>query len=166
VLDRLAPTSEGSAAYRSSQPGATPAALHELVMSDWLMRMPSLRLAEAHHVGGGRAWAYELVWGYGPKGASHGLDALLVFGTMHHGDEVRREATRANAVEEADRLSQRMRTDWLTFATTGDPGWDRYDDRARLTRVYDAEPTTRPYPEESSRRIWHEYRFDTLDLPG
>ena len=57
-----------------------------------------------------------------------------------------------------------MRTDWLNFATTGDPGWAPHDSNARSTRVYDAEPTTQPYPEESSCRDWHKHQFDTVDL--
>jgi para-nitrobenzyl esterase len=57
-----------------------------------------------------------------------------------------------------------MRADWLRFAATGDPGWPRYDRAGRTTRVYDAEPTVQPYPEEASPRIWQGHRFDTLDL--
>lgn len=57
-----------------------------------------------------------------------------------------------------------MRTDWVSFATTGKPGWAPYDPQTRTTRVYNAEPTTQPYPEESSRRIWSAHHFDTLDL--
>ncbi|MGH3834029.1 MAG: carboxylesterase/lipase family protein [Pseudonocardiaceae bacterium] len=82
TLRRLAPAPDGAAAYRAAFPDATPAQLSELVNADWLMRMPSLHLAEAHVTGGGHAWTYELRWGYGPAGASHGLDVLLLFGTI------------------------------------------------------------------------------------
>lgn len=57
-----------------------------------------------------------------------------------------------------------MRTDWLTFATTGDPGWEPYNATTRATRVYDPEPTIQPYPEALSQRIWRGHRFDILDL--
>jgi para-nitrobenzyl esterase len=86
LLDSLAPPPGGSTAYRTAYPAATPAALRELAMSDWLMRMPTLQLADAQRAGGGRAWTYELLWGFGPQGASHGLDKLLVFGTIHGDD--------------------------------------------------------------------------------
>jgi para-nitrobenzyl esterase len=165
VLDRLAPGEHGSAAYRAAHPGATAAELHEMVMADWLMRMPTLHLAEAQVAGGGRAWTYELCWGFGPQGASHSLDVLLVLGTIHHGDELRRTAARPTAAAEAELLAKRMRADWLAFAASGDPGWAPYDPHTRTTCVYDARPSTGPYPEEVSRRIWHEHRFDTLDLP-
>ncbi|HEY1572027.1 MAG TPA: hypothetical protein VGG05_11835 [Pseudonocardiaceae bacterium] len=64
-------------------------------------------------------------------------------------------------MREAQRLSELMRAEWLAFAATGDPGWDRYD--GDTTRVYDAEPAVRPYPEERSRRLWRDWRFGALD---
>lgn len=52
LLDRLAPGPYGASTYRRTYPGATPARLRELVMADWLLRMPSLHLAEAQLAGG------------------------------------------------------------------------------------------------------------------
>jgi para-nitrobenzyl esterase len=126
--------------------------------------MPSLRLADAQHVGGGRAWTYELRWGPGPDGAAHGLDGRLVFGTIDV--DGLRTAFGAAVADEAAHLSEAMRADWLRFAATGDPGWPRYEPSTRSTRVYDAVPTVRPYPEETSRRIWAKHRFGTLDMSG
>ncbi|WP_232660752.1 carboxylesterase/lipase family protein [Pseudonocardia sp. TRM90224] len=160
LIDGLAPG--GSAAYGAAFPEADTATLYGTVMSDWLMRMPSLHLAEAHAAGRGNAWVYELGWWFGPAGASHSLDVLLLLGTLHHGDLLA-AATRPDAAAEADRLGRLMRAEWLSFATTGDPGWARYAD-GRATRVYDADTRTLPYPEEASRRIWAGYRFGTLDL--
>jgi para-nitrobenzyl esterase len=160
TLDKLVPG--GSTAYRAAYPEAGPALLHELVNSDWLMRMPSLQLADAQEAGGGRAWTYELRWGPGPDGASHSLDVLLVFGTIDVA--ALRAAFGADVADEAVHLSEVMRADWLRFAATGDPGWPRYAPAERSTRVYDAEPSVQPYPEERSRRIWQEHPFDTQDL--
>jgi para-nitrobenzyl esterase len=160
TLDKL--LRNGSAAYRAAYPDAGPALLHELANSDWLMRTPSLQLAEAQDAGGGRAWTYELRWGPGPNGASHSLDVLLVFGTIDV--DGLRTAYGPDVADEAVHLSHVMRADWLRFATTGDPGWPRYDPTGRATRVYDAEPSVQPYPEEASRRIWQSHRFDTQDL--
>jgi para-nitrobenzyl esterase len=161
TLDSLIPG--GDAAYRAAYPDAGPARLHELVNSDWLVRMPSLRLADAQLAGGGRAWTYELCWGPGTDGAAHGLDGRLVFGTIDVA--ALRTAFGADVADEAVHLSKVMRADWLRFAATGEPGWPRYEPSVRSTRVYDAAPTVRPYPEEASRRIWAEHRFGTLDLP-
>ncbi|MFF7945021.1 carboxylesterase/lipase family protein [Nocardia gamkensis] len=165
TLDRLAPSPNGSGGYRAAYPEATPGQLYELVNADWLFRMPCLHLANARHTGGGNAWTYELRWSFDrEQGASHSLDFLLVLGTLGADDIRRHPAARPNAAAEAIGVSHRMRADWLSFATTGDPGWAPYDPDFRTTRVYDAEPTTGAYPEERSRRIWDTHLFDTLDL--
>jgi para-nitrobenzyl esterase len=166
TLERLAPSLVRSEAYRAAYPEATPAQLYEIVNSDWLFRMPSVHLADAQHAGGGQVWTYELCWSFNTEqGASHSLDFLLLFGTLSI-DDVRRDLrARPNAVNEVVRVANEIRTDWVRFATTGNPGWAPYDPEARITRVYDAEPTTEPYPEERSRRLWCTHQFDTLDLP-
>ncbi|UAK30924.1 carboxylesterase family protein [Nocardia asteroides] len=167
VLDRLAPASDSLGLYRAAYPDATHGQLYELVNSDWLFRMPSLHLAHAHHAGGGPVWTYELCWSFNSEqGASHSLDFMLVFATLSVDDVRGHPSAHPNAADEVVRVSQQMRSDWVNFATTGDPGWARYDSDTRLTRVYTAESITQPYPEERSRLIWATHRFDTLDLPG
>jgi hypothetical protein len=59
----------------------------------------------------------------------------------------------------------KKRSDWVRFATTGNPGWTPDDPDAQPTRVYTANPTIEPYPEDRSRFIWSNHRFDALDLP-
>jgi para-nitrobenzyl esterase len=85
-----------------------------------------------------------------------------VFGTT----DVHGEVTAAGpaALAEAQQVAQTIRGDHLAFATTGDPGWPRFQRRGRLTRVYDPEPALIPYPEERSRTIWRDQRFGMLDL--
>ena len=89
ALDVFAPGPDGARRYREAYPDAGPEALHELVHSDWLFRMPSLHLAEAQAAGGGRVHVYELTWSApgmgGAFGACHGLDVPLVFGTLDRG---------------------------------------------------------------------------------
>ena len=81
-------------------------------------------------------------------------------------DDVRSHpSARPNAANEVIRVSDQMRTDWVRFATTGNPGWAPYDPHTRSTRVYHAEAGTSPTPRERSRRIWSTHQFDTLDLP-
>ncbi|WP_210086774.1 carboxylesterase/lipase family protein [Mycobacterium sp. OAE908] len=164
-LGHLPPFPHDAHAYRAAYPAADPAQLREIINSDWLFRMPSLHLADAAHAGGGDVWTYELCWGFNrDEDASHSLDFLLLFGTLT-ADVVRNHpAAYPNAADEASRISRQMRSDWVTFAATGQPGWARYHPDTRLTRVYTAEPTTQPYPEERSRRIWATHRFGTLDL--
>ncbi|MFI6214260.1 carboxylesterase/lipase family protein [Nocardia brasiliensis] len=163
TLHRLAPGID----YRTAYPDATNAELYETVNADWLFRMPSLHLAAAQHAGRGRAWLYELCWSFNrDEGASHSLDVLLVFGTLGANEVREHPAARPNAEEEVSGVGHAMRTDWLSFATTGDPGWPLYDPRSRPTRVYTATPGTQPYPEEASCRLWSAHRFAPLNLLG
>ena len=161
LIDGLVPD-PGAPAYRAAFPSASAAELHELVLADWLMRMPTAHLADALHAGGAAVWMSELCWGFGPQGASHGLDTLLVFGTA----DVNGEITAAGPAEcaTAEHLSELMRAEYLAFAATGDPGWARYEPVGLPTRVYDVEPVVERYPEERSLDIWRDHRFGVLDL--
>ncbi|QIS03964.1 carboxylesterase family protein [Nocardia brasiliensis] len=161
TFGRLAPGID----YRTAFPGATNAELYETVNADWLFRMPSVRLADAHSVGGGRTRLYELCWSFRQdQGASHSLDVLLVFGTLGVTEVRAHPRAHPDAAEELTAVGDAMRADWLAFATTGDPGWAPYDSRSRTTRVYTGVPETQPYPEEPSRRIWALHPFAPLDL--
>ncbi|MFC5722212.1 carboxylesterase/lipase family protein [Streptomyces gamaensis] len=168
ALRAFAPGPDGERAYRQAYPAAGPDLLFERVWSDWLFRMPSLHLAEAHAAGGGRAYLYELTWPApaqgGALGACHGLDVPLVFGTF--ASDTGRLLLGPEPSPEAEELSARFRTSWAAFAATGDPGWPAYDAEQRLTRVLDARPTVTGYPEEASRGIWQGHPFAALPLLG
>jgi para-nitrobenzyl esterase len=158
---------EGERSYRAAFPDATPAELFERVQTDWLFGLPSLRLAEAQGAGGGRAHMYELTWptpgAGGVLGACHGLDVPLLFGTFE-ADLGRLLFAGSGVPAEAEELSARFRQAWTEFARTGDPGWPAYEDEGRLVQVFDAKPEVRPYPEETSRRLWEGYEFTPLPL--
>lgn len=169
ALRALGPGPGGARAYREAFGELDPYAMYELVWSDWLFRMPSLRLAEAQVAGGGRAHVYELTWqGGGPLGACHGLDVPLVFGNLDTGFTAMMIAEGRSA--EAKELSAHMRAAWTGFAAHGDPGWPAYEPGKagepgeRLVQVLDTTPAVVPYPEEVSRRIWEGYRFGALGL--
>ncbi|MGW1864364.1 carboxylesterase/lipase family protein [Streptomyces mauvecolor] len=166
TLARFAPGPEGVAAYRASFPEADPTTMQDLVMSDWLFRMPSLQLAEAHAAGGGTTYAYELAWEApalgGVLGACHGLDVPLVFGTLRGG--IATMVLGEEPPAEAEAVSDAMGSAWAAFATHGDPGWARYRTDGRLTRVFTTEPHTVPYPQEISRHMWAQHTFTALEL--
>jgi para-nitrobenzyl esterase len=165
VLDAFAPAPAGGAGYRKAYPDADPGRLFELVFSDWLFRMPTLHLAQAHAASGGRTFLYELraeaPGSGGVFGACHALDVPLVFGqqgslgVMLTGEQPPAEFTV---------LGDLMRTEWLRFGTCGEPGWPVYGSERRTTRIYDLQPDVAPYPEEASRRLWERHQFDALDL--
>ena len=153
-------------AYRAAHPAVGPERLYELLHSDWLFRMPSLRLAEAHHPHG-PTHLYELTWnapGMGGEtlGACHGLGLPLTFGNLTAGAAAFLIGHRPPP--EAAGLATRVRAAWTAFAATGDPGWPAYDPRERHTWIIDTEPAVRPYPEETSRRLWVDHPFAPVGL--
>jgi para-nitrobenzyl esterase len=160
ALDLFAPGPDGAAGYRAA--GGSPEELYDRVHSDWLFRMPSLHLAEAHT---GRTWLYELTWPApglgGVLGACHGLDVPLVFGNLTSG---RTAMLLGDDLTGAEAVSAQLRRAWTAFATDGDPGWPGWDREQRLTRIFDTEPAVVPYPEETSRRIWQHHTFAALPL--
>ena len=166
TIQRLAPISCRPGDYRAAYPDASASELYEIVNADWLFRMPCEHLAAAHHAGGGTARLYELAWRFNPdEGASHSLDMLLVFGTLTRDDITSHPSADPEAADEYERISHSMRADWVDFATHGAPSWPSYEPSGtRTTRVYSADTTDRPYPEESSRSLWAHHRFDALDL--
>jgi len=164
TLAAFAPAPDGPAGYRKAYPDADPSAMYELIFSDWLFRMPTLHLAQAHAASGGRTYLYELTAEApaGPFGACHGLDVPLVFGTT--GPGLTTLMTGANPPAAFTALGDTMRREWLGFAAAGDPGWPPYGTEHRATRVYDLQPDVVSYPEEASMHLWERHQFDVLGL--
>ncbi|WP_043263351.1 carboxylesterase family protein [Streptomyces sp. CT34] len=166
ALALFAPAPGGPAAYRAAHPEATPGELLETVCSDALFRMPSLRLAQANAAAGGTSFLFTLrlpspALG-GALGACHSLDLPLAFGTLD--SPTGRDLVGDPPTPGARAVSRELQQAWVRFATTGDSGWPAYTPDRRLTRVLDAEPTTAPYPEEASRRIWEGHAPAPFDL--
>jgi para-nitrobenzyl esterase len=168
ALRAFAAGPDGADAYRAAYPEADAARLYELAYSDWLFRMPSLHLAQAHGAGGGTAFVYELRYAApangGVLGACHGLDVPLIFGSFAAG--FGQMLFGGQAPSAAVNLGEAMRSSWTAFAASGDPGWPAYTAAGRLTRIFDDPPSVAPYPEETSRRLWAEHEFGILDLAG
>lgn len=165
ALRVFAPDPEGDERYRVAYPEAGPEELYERVHGDWLFRMPSLLLAEAQAMAGGRVHVYELTWPApgmgGLLGACHGLDVPLVFGNLERGQPA---MLIGGPSPEAEAMSASMRAAWSAFATDGDPGWPAYAVEERLVQCFDDPPVVVPDPERASRSIWQDRGFDVLDL--
>jgi para-nitrobenzyl esterase len=152
---------DGNRLYRVAYPDAGPEELYELVYSDWLFRMPSLHLAQAHAAAGGRTYLYQLQ-SDSLLGACHGEDVPLVFGTYR---ELGEFLFGSPPPESVLALGNLMRTEWTEFARSGDPGWSPYSIGRRLTRIYDDQPAVAPYPEHASMHLWDQRRLGISGLP-
>jgi para-nitrobenzyl esterase len=153
----------GEAEYRREYPDAGPETLFELVHSDWLFRMPSLHLAQAHAAAGGRTFLYEIRYPAAVRdlGACHAIDVPLVFGVYESlGHRLFGPEPAASAVA----LGDLMREHWTAFAQDGDPGWPPYAVGRRTTRIFDDPPDVTGYPEMASMHLWDQHRFGALDL--
>ncbi|MFE3743458.1 carboxylesterase/lipase family protein [Streptomyces sp. NPDC059134] len=170
AFSAFGPVADSAAAYRAAHPDADAERLHELVFSDWLFRMPSLRLAEAQIAGGGTARVYELTWQSpgmgGALGACHALDVPLTFGNLTSGLAPMLIGPEPSA--EAETLSARLRAAWTAFASSRltDEDWPPYDAHKRRALVLDGGANAiAAYPEEDSRLLWESHRFAALPLP-
>jgi para-nitrobenzyl esterase len=156
------------ARMRAAFPGAGAEELFVLAHSDRMFRIPSLHLAHAHTLGGGRSHLYELTWpapvAGGVMGACHVLDVPLVFGVLDQGLAPQLLGTPPPA--EAADVSAQMQTAWTTFARDGEPGWAPHDEDRQLTRVFDTGERggVHRYPEQASRDLWAGRTIGVLDL--
>lgn len=126
--------------YRGRRPGSTNVEAISDLMTDYAFRFPSLRLAEAAHQAGSRAWVYQFDWAPpgSPFKASHGIEVPFVFGNLE-------ACSNAPILQGADPevaadLSAAMRRAWIGFIRTGDPGvsipWPSYEPNQRQTMRY------------------------------
>jgi para-nitrobenzyl esterase len=163
ALGGLLPGGDGEKAYRTAYPDADPETLFELVNSDWLFRMPSLHLAQAHAAAGGKTFLYEVAYpaAVDGLGACHAIDVPLVFGDYRGLGQMLFGTPPPPAALAVGNL---MREQWAAFAADGDPGWLPYSVGRRMTRIFDDPPDVAPYPEQASMHIWDQHRFGVLDL--
>ncbi|NUW38676.1 carboxylesterase/lipase family protein [Nonomuraea rhodomycinica] len=155
ALETLAPDG-AEEVYRRMRPEASDAELYEVLMSDWMFRMPSALLADAHT---GTTYAYELTWS--PTDAfraCHGLEVPLVFGNV--GDDMATGLTGGSP--DLPKVSEQFVTAWTGFAATGDPGWPRHDPATAVTHLFDASPSDAEDPEAASRALWSRTGFPVI----
>jgi para-nitrobenzyl esterase len=160
AVNSLPPIPDGAHAYRAAYPRANHAELYEVVCSDFVYRMPTLHIAQAHALGGGTTHLYEFCFDASPIGAAHTTEIPLVFGTL---DSPVGSALYGSAPQ-AEPVAREMSAAWRAFATDGDPRWAPYEPTQQLTRVIDVDSRTARYPEQASQQIWADHPFDPFTL--
>jgi len=159
LLDAILP--DGDNRYRIAFSRASAEERYETGFTDWMFRVPVLHLAQTHAAAGGRTFLYDLSYQGGTMGACHGLDIPLVFGVYR---EMGQFVLGSPPPESAVALGDLMRTEWVAFATSGDPGWPPYAPGRRQTRIYDEQPTVASYPHPASMHLWDQQRLAPYDL--
>ena len=119
------PAEAALAAYRARYPQAVPGDLLAPVQTDWWMRIPAIRLADAHAGTAARGtYMYEFAWASPGLGAVHALEVPFVFDTVGPDAPLFGPLLGTDAPQE---LADAMHGAWVAFAASGDPGWPRYD---------------------------------------
>ena len=118
---------DGLAAYRARYPDAGPGDLLAAVQTDWWVRIPALRLADAHVNPGSGTSMYEFAWAAPGLGAVHAVEVPFVFDTLGPDAPLFGPLIGDTAPQS---LADDMHAAWIAFAGSGDPGWPRYGARA------------------------------------
>ena len=146
------PVERALEAYRAADPAAGVGDLLAELQGDWYVRIPVMRLADAHAKGASRTFVYEFAWPSrqfnGLLGACHGLEIGFVFDTLGCGTEP------VAGADPPQLLADVMHAAWVGFATTGDPGWPRYELTRRATMRFDSTSQVVFDPLAWKRTLW------------
>jgi len=145
------------AVYRAERPAASPGDLLGALITDWFYRIPAIRLAEAQVKNNATAYMYEFGWRSpqfaGNLGACHSLEIAFVFDNLEkEGNEV---LLRMSAPQQ---LADTMHAAWVAFATSGNPGWPKYDLSRRATMRFDTTSGVVNDPRSAERTLWEGLR--------
>lgn len=144
---------ETIATYRAARPTATPGELLSAIQTDWFFRIPAIRLAEAKSP----SWMYEFAWRPstfdGRLGACHAAELPFVFDNLN--DKSFHPLLGTNLPQS---LADTMHKAWISFATTGSPGWPTYSEETRTTMIFNTESATQDDPRPTERQLWTGHR--------
>jgi para-nitrobenzyl esterase len=145
------------AAYRARYPHASPGDLLASVQTDWWMRIPAIRLADAHARASGTCgtYMYEFAWASPGLGAVHALEVPFVFDTAAPGAPLFGPLLGNDPPQE---LARAMHGAWIAFAKNGDPGWPKYDVEHRATLRFDTTSRVERDPRSWERALWEGVR--------
>ncbi|HXM58020.1 MAG TPA: carboxylesterase/lipase family protein [Candidatus Dormibacteraeota bacterium] len=134
--------------------GTTPRDVWVAVETDRVFRMPAIHLAEAQARHTPDVWMYLFTWESpildGALRACHALEIPFVWNTLATPGAEGFTGTGPAA----DALAHEMHSTWVAFARTGDPGWERYEEGRRATRVFGPGSGVAEDPRGSVRRFW------------
>jgi para-nitrobenzyl esterase len=151
-------SAEGLAVYRGNRPGASPGDILAAVITDWFFGIPCLRVAEARaESGASDTWVYRFDHPAPDDnhrlGACHAVELPFVFDTITR-DDVHPLIGDSPSQAVADQVHRV----WVSFITTGDPGWPAYDPARRTTGVLTDRVDAVDDPARDERVCWNGVR--------
>ncbi|KRE30152.1 carboxylesterase/lipase family protein [Agromyces sp. Soil535] len=145
------PVEKALAAYRDRYPQALPGDVLAAVQTDWWMRIPAIRLADAHAGSAAGTYMYEFAWPAPGLGAVHAIEVPFVFDTLGPNVPLFGPMLGDDPPQE---LADSVHSAWVTFARNGDPGWPRYDLGRRATMRFDTTSRMVEDPRSWERELW------------
>jgi len=146
-------SAEGLRAYRAAHPDAGPGDLFSAIQTDWYWRIPAVRMADAHAATAqASTYMYEFAWRSpqfgGRLGAAHSAEIPFVFDNIGLGTEP------LLGPDPPQALAKVMHAAWISFATSGDCGWPKYDPNRRPTMHFDMSSEVVDDPLASKLALW------------
>jgi para-nitrobenzyl esterase len=138
----------------------TPRDIMDAVSTDYMFRIPSIRLAEAQSDHQKNTYMYLFAWKSpldgGKYGAMHALELAFVFGVLLP----KEIGIFPKKTEETQALSEAMMDTWISFSRDGNPNgssipsFPQYDSKKRATMIFDKEITIEEDPYSKERASW------------
>ena len=121
-----------AAAYAANRPNESPGEILAALTTDAFFTWPTIHLADAQREHA-TSYRYEFDWpsALPGVGACHALELPFVFDTL---------STAVSPLfgsEPPQELADRVHAAWVSFVTTGSPGWSQYDATARPVMMFD-----------------------------
>ncbi|HKC74648.1 MAG TPA: carboxylesterase family protein, partial [Chloroflexota bacterium] len=147
------PHAETRHLYRAAAPEASSGDLFSALVTDWFYRIPAMRMAEARVGHAQPVYMYEFAW-RSPQfsrrlGACHALELPFVFDNLQQNEH---QALTGPGAPQA--VADAMHAAWVAFATSGDPGWPRYDLTRRATMRFNLTSEVVDDPHAAERVLW------------
>jgi para-nitrobenzyl esterase len=150
------PVQTALGAYRGTHPGAGPGDVLAAVQTDWWTRIPAIRLADAHAEASAGTYMYEFAWSSPVFNAAvHALEIPFVFDTLDPKLPLLGPLLGGSPPQQ---LADAMHSAWVAFATSGDPGWPKYDLVGRATMRFDTPSEVVDDPRSWERAQWEGIR--------
>jgi para-nitrobenzyl esterase len=139
-------------AYKNALTDASRGALFGALATDLLVRLPINRIADSRiKKGGADTYLYEFSWPSPSRnlGAAHAMELGFVFDTLASPDW-----TELMGPNPPQGLADDMHSAWVSFAKTGDPGWEAWNSK-RPVENFDSPASGIVYaPREETRAVW------------
>jgi para-nitrobenzyl esterase len=145
------PAAPALAAYRAAYPDAGPGDVLAAVQTDWWVRIPAIRLAEARADAAGGTYMYEFAWPAPGLGAVHAVEVPFVFDTLDPDAPLFGPLLGENPPQA---LADTVHAAWISFATNGAPGWPEYDLDRRATMRFHTTSQVVDDPRSWERSLW------------